>query len=213
MAPVAVYRDTKRLILQHLLSHSAFRARSRDLAYALGYRCCLRAGWVMAPVDILAYPHLCASIFGFCCAWFALGLHLIHNFVSLSTVYRGGLDFPCGDFSRCYITDMDATTHRNRASGYRGWRLKMATIIINAITHKKVCLDGLTESDEVCYGEHIAAYFVGLRKDCEEEGFEFEVDQTGQGSASYRVTNETGYDDLQAAHEFMQSRVDFWETV
>lgn len=89
----------------------------------------------------------------------------------------------------------------------------MTTITINAITHKQACCDGLTEADEVCYGENIQNYFAGLRQDCEEAGFEFEVDKNGQGSNSYSVTDEADYDALQAAHEFMQSRVDFWETV
>ena len=89
----------------------------------------------------------------------------------------------------------------------------MATIIINAITHKQACCDGLTDADSACYDSHIAMYFASLREDCEEAGLGFEVDQNGQGSSSYRVADEADYDDLQAAHEFMQSRVDFWETI
>lgn len=89
----------------------------------------------------------------------------------------------------------------------------MATIIINAITHKQACCDGLGEEDLACYDEHAAAYFAGLSKACEEAGFGFEVDLHEQGAASYRVTDEADYDDLNAAHEFMQSQVDFWETV
>jgi hypothetical protein len=89
----------------------------------------------------------------------------------------------------------------------------MTTIIINAITHKQACCEGLTDADFSCYDSHIVGYLTALRKDCEEAGFEFEVDQNGRGSNTYRVTDEAGYDDLQAAHEFMQSRVDFWEVV
>ena len=89
----------------------------------------------------------------------------------------------------------------------------MTTIIINAITHKQACCDGLADADYAYYDRHIVGYLDGLRKDCEDEGFVFEVDQNGQGSSSYRVTDEAGYDDLHAAHEFMQSRVDFWDVV
>jgi hypothetical protein len=87
----------------------------------------------------------------------------------------------------------------------------MATIIINAITHRAACLDALGEADAKAYYEAISAYFAKLGEQAKADGFGFEVDDQGQGAASYRVTDERDENDYNAAHEFMQSAQSFWE--
>ena len=87
----------------------------------------------------------------------------------------------------------------------------MATIVINAITHRAACTDALGEQDLTAYDKGIENFISGLADAAKTEGFGFEFDAAGQGSASYRVTDEADYDDLEAAHQFMQSpRADFW---
>lgn len=87
----------------------------------------------------------------------------------------------------------------------------MATIIINAITHREACTDALGEQDLAAYDGAIDGFFSGLAEAAKAEGFGFEVDALGQGPRSYRVTDETDYADFEAAHQFMQSpRADFW---
>lgn len=87
----------------------------------------------------------------------------------------------------------------------------MTTIIINAITHRAACTDALGAADLAAYDNDAARFFARLAKAAKTEGFGFEIDATGQGAASYRVTDEDDSDDLQSAHDFMQSdRADFW---
>lgn len=87
----------------------------------------------------------------------------------------------------------------------------MATIIINAITHRQACTDSAGESDLSAYDDAAEAFFAKLGEKAAAAGFGFEVDSSGQGAASYRVTDEDDYTDLQAAHDFMQSPdADFW---
>lgn len=86
----------------------------------------------------------------------------------------------------------------------------MAKIIINAITHRAACLDSLGEADAKAYDEAIDAYFAKLGEQAKADGFGFEVDDQGQGAASYRVTDETSEADYNTAHDFMQSAQDFW---
>lgn len=87
----------------------------------------------------------------------------------------------------------------------------MAKIIINGITHRNACLDGLGEEDAIAYDEAIDAYFERAAEQARAAGFEFEVDNGGQGAASYRVTDERDEQDYNAAHEFMQYELtDFW---
>lgn len=88
----------------------------------------------------------------------------------------------------------------------------MAKIIINAVTHRTACLDALGEADAVAYDGAITGYFAKVAEQAAAEGFDFEVDQQGQGPASYRVTDERDEADLNAAHDFMQHSVNgFWE--
>lgn len=88
----------------------------------------------------------------------------------------------------------------------------MSTIIINAITHREACLAGsVTDADADAYDEVIGRFFERLGEEARAHGLEFEVDDYGHGAASYRVTDEADYHDLQAAHDFMQSpAADFW---
>lgn len=88
----------------------------------------------------------------------------------------------------------------------------MATIIINAITHRVACTDALGAADVSAYDGAIDAFFSKLAIAAKADGFGFQVDKHGQGPAAYRVTDESGPDDLQSAHEFMQSpSADFWQ--
>lgn len=87
----------------------------------------------------------------------------------------------------------------------------MAKIIINAVTHRSACLDSLGEADAIAYDGAIDAYFAKLGEQAKAAGFEFEVDEHGQGPASYRVTDERDQADYEAAHNFMQYEIsDFW---
>ena len=87
----------------------------------------------------------------------------------------------------------------------------MATIVINAITHRAACTDALGEQDLTAYDNAIDGFLTSLAEAAKADGFGFEVDTAGQGAASYRVTEEADYADLEAAHQFMQSpRADFW---
>ena len=90
----------------------------------------------------------------------------------------------------------------------------MATIIINAVTHRAACTDALGEEDLDAYEASIDGFFADLAQAAKAEGFGFEVDPSGNGGASYRVTDEADFADLEAAHDFMQSaRADFWSQV
>lgn len=87
----------------------------------------------------------------------------------------------------------------------------MAKITINGVTHRQACLNGasVNEADAAAYDDRIGDYFAWLRKQVEAAGHEFDVDEHGQGGASYRVsTDEEG--DHQSAHDLMQSTSDFW---
>jgi hypothetical protein len=97
----------------------------------------------------------------------------------------------------------------------------MARIIINEITHRNACIDGLTDADAVAYDERIGAFIENLRKAAEAEGHTMEVERGGIAARSYRVdvdidmssaeTLAAGQRDEDAAHEFMQStQADFW---
>lgn len=87
----------------------------------------------------------------------------------------------------------------------------MTTITINAITHKQACLHGASQADASAYDAACEAVFAKIKAAAFAAGFLFEVDSNGQSGASYRVTDEAGQGDLQAAHDFMQSpAADFW---
>jgi hypothetical protein len=97
----------------------------------------------------------------------------------------------------------------------------MATIIINEITHRNACIDGLTEADAVAYDERIGAFIGNLRRAAEADGHTLEVERGGLAARSYRVdvdidmsseaTMAAGQRDEEAAHEFMQRpEADFW---
>lgn len=87
----------------------------------------------------------------------------------------------------------------------------MAKIIINGKTHRAACTDGGSASDVVIYDSFISNFFTTLAEFARRAGFDLEVDAAGEGAASYRVTGEADYADLQAAHDFMQSHAaDFW---
>ena len=87
----------------------------------------------------------------------------------------------------------------------------MAKIIVNAITHRAACTDGGTDQDLTEYNARAHGFFARLERLAAADGFAFEVDEQGQGGASYRVVDEADHDDLQAAHDFMQSSAaDFW---
>jgi hypothetical protein len=93
----------------------------------------------------------------------------------------------------------------------RGKEIDMATIVINAITHRQACTDSAGESDLSAYDNAAEAFFDSLGAKAKAAGFGFEVDAHGQGALSYRVTDEADYEDLQAANDFMQSdAADFW---
>lgn len=80
----------------------------------------------------------------------------------------------------------------------------MATIIINAITHRAACLDGLGSADEAAYDRDCGRVFARMAELAKAEGFGFEVDQHGSGAASYRVVDANDRGDEEAAHEFAQ---------
>ena len=87
----------------------------------------------------------------------------------------------------------------------------MATIVVNAVTHRAACTDALGKQDLAAYDNAIGAFFARLADAAKTEGIELEIDAAGQGAASYRVTDETDPADYEAAHQFMQSPVaDFW---
>ena len=87
----------------------------------------------------------------------------------------------------------------------------MATIIINAGTHRSACTDALGEQDLAAYDAHAKDFFDGLAEVTKAAGFGFEVDNAGSGAASYCVTGEADSADLESAHLFMQSpQADFW---
>ena len=87
----------------------------------------------------------------------------------------------------------------------------MAKIVINAITHRNNCIYSLGEADAQEYDRTVGRYFERAALQAQDSGFEFEVDAHGQGSASYRVTDERDWEDSEAAHGFMQYELsDFW---
>lgn len=87
----------------------------------------------------------------------------------------------------------------------------MATIVINAITHRSVCTDQLREQDLIVYDNVIDGFLAGLAEAANSECFGFEVDSNGIGITSYYVIDEADPDDFDAAHQFMQSpRAYFW---
>ncbi len=90
----------------------------------------------------------------------------------------------------------------------------MAKIIINAITHRAACTDGLDADGVIAYDAKCDQFFDRLGTAAKSEGFEFEVDHNGSGPRSYYVADETDYADWEAAHDFMQShRAKFWDHV
>lgn len=87
----------------------------------------------------------------------------------------------------------------------------MAKIIINAVTHRKSCIDALGEDDAREYDRTINRYFQRASVQAQRAGFDFEVDKNGQGVESYRVLDERDERDYNAAHIFMQYELtDFW---
>lgn len=90
----------------------------------------------------------------------------------------------------------------------------MVKIIINAVTFKAACTDGRGEEDVRVYDAAVGRFFFNLRSAATDKGFDFEVDNSGQGTASYRVMNERGYRELASAYDFMQSpAADFWSSL
>ena len=85
----------------------------------------------------------------------------------------------------------------------------MAKIIINGVTHREAALAGYSEEDCSAYDERIGEYLEWLGAKVKTAGFEFEVDDNGNGGASYRVAAES-YEEAEAAHDLMQSTPDFW---
>lgn len=87
---------------------------------------------------------------------------------------------------------------------------KMANIIINLITFRECVAQ--TEADNVAFDLEKDRVFAAMAENAAEYGHALTVDKNGQGAASYRVTDEADYQDLQNANDFMQSdKARFWE--
>ena len=85
----------------------------------------------------------------------------------------------------------------------------MANIIINLITFRECCAQ--TEADLVAFDQEQKRVFAAMAENAAVWGHTLTVDDNGQGTASYRVTDEADYQDLQSAHDFMQTdKAEFW---
>jgi hypothetical protein len=90
----------------------------------------------------------------------------------------------------------------------------MAKIIINAVSYRDAVLAGADPRDADVFDSKFDDAMEILRARAAENGFEFEVDDHGTGTYSYRVTDERGWGDLESAHDFMrEDRNMFWALI